>query len=67
MERDRLLEMPRGYYADARRLSRFPIPAASPLCLQTHDTRVDTMNSPQSGGCLCGAVHYEITGPPVIV
>ena len=44
-----------------------PIPAASPLCLQMHDTRVDTMNIPQSGGCLCGAVHYEITGPLVIV
>src|SRR6266851_6919560 len=25
------------------------------------------MNFPQSGGCRCGAVRYEITGPPVAV
>jgi hypothetical protein len=25
------------------------------------------MNFPQSGGCQCGAVRYEITGPPVTV
>ena len=67
MERDRLVEMPRGYYAHARRLFRFPIPAASPRCLQMDNTRVGTMNFPQSGGCQCGAVHYEISGPPVIV
>jgi hypothetical protein len=26
-----------------------------------------TMNFPQSGGCQCGAVRYEVTGPPVSV
>jgi hypothetical protein len=31
------------------------------------EMRVATMNFPQSGGCQCGAVQYEITGPPVIV
>ena len=25
------------------------------------------MNFPQSGGCQCGAIRYEITGPPVAV
>jgi hypothetical protein len=25
------------------------------------------MNFPQSGGCQCGAVRYEVTGPPVMV
>ncbi len=24
------------------------------------------MKLPQTGGCLCGAVHYEITGPPLV-
>jgi hypothetical protein len=25
------------------------------------------MNFPQTGGCQCGAVRYEITGPPAVV
>ncbi len=24
------------------------------------------MTRPQTGGCLCGAIRYEITGPPLV-
>jgi len=58
--RQGIMRMRGGYCAS-------PISAASPRRLQMDDTRVDTMNFPQSGGCLWGAVHYEIIGPPVIV
>ena len=27
----------------------------------------ETMKLPQSGGCQCGAIRYEITGPPAAV
>jgi hypothetical protein len=68
MERDRLVEMPRGYYAHARRLLRFPdfggisaMPPNGRYAGRYHEfSSVGRMS-------VWRAVHYEISRPSVIV